>query len=316
MDNIENLIFNDDTFQADMARIAVPYLSQRKDTAYTKSGIFTAYYEADEPKGLLVLSHGFSEGIYKYREFIYQMLMHGISVFAFEHRGHGRSVRPNSDRHIVYIDSFDTYLDDLLEITKEAQLKAGQLPMYLYGHSMGGCIAALFSERTSRFYQKVVLSSPMIGIKMAEGAVAPFATLLANIMCKAGKAEDGLPSSDEEETFETSLTTCPARWEYFRRLRSENVLLQTDKASYGWARAAMKATKEVIGNTDGLSSPVLLIESLEDTMVSMKAEDRFASLSDKVRLEKLEGCRHEIVLSPKKVLMKYYDLIFSFLELD
>lgn len=316
MDNIDTLIFNDDTFQADMARIAVPYLSQRKDTAYTKNGLFTAYYEADNPRGLLVLSHGFSEGVYKYREFIYQLLLQGISVFAFEHRGHGRSVRPNSDKHTVYIDSFDTYLDDLLEISGEAQSKAGSLPMYLYGHSMGGCIAALFAERTSRFYEKVILSSPMIGIKMAEGAKAPLATLLAAVMCKAGKAEDRLPGSDEEETFDTSLTTGESRWDYFRKIRSENVLLQTDRASYGWARAAMKATKEVVSNTDSIKAPVLLIEAIDDTMVSVKAEEKFAALSDKVRLERLEGCRHEIVLSPKKVLEKYYTLIYSFLDLD
>lgn len=316
MEKIGKLIFEDEGFRAGMEDIALAYITSREAREVTKGGIYTAFYRADEERGLIVISHGFSEGLYKYREFIYIMLREGLSVLAFDHRGHGHSPKETTNPHTIYIDSFDTYIKDLGEVTRMASGKAGGKPMYLYGHSMGGCIAALFTERQGGIYRKVILSSPMIGIKLAEGAMAPIARIIAGFMCLIGKEKGQLPGSDEEEKFEDSLATCRERWAYVQDVRRADEAYITNRPSYGWTRAALKASSEVMAGVERIDTPVLLIEAKEDTMVSVKAEEKFAERSAMVHLERLDGCRHEIILSPRSVLLKYYSFIFSFLDSD
>ena len=48
-------------------------------------------YKINDDIGGIVISHGFTECIEKYREFIYYLTREGYSVYIMEHRGHGRS---------------------------------------------------------------------------------------------------------------------------------------------------------------------------------------------------------------------------------
>lgn len=315
--DIDSIIFDDDTFEADMAMSALPLLSACRKDSYTPSGLFCSVFENENQKCVVTVSHGFSEGMHKYREFIYILLKAGCTVVIYEHRGHGRSIRCADDMSIVHIDDFGTYIEDLKHITDEVSkpLAAG-MPMYLFGHSMGGCIATLFQETYPAFYDKLVLSSPMLGIKLAEGFKAPFARKIAAIAVKAGKAKDALPSGGEKETFETSLTTSRSRYDYTQKIREANVLLQTSSPSFGWAYEALKASRRAMKNRDKLASPVLLFQAEDETMVSNREEDLLKEKNSNVSLVPIKGSRHEILLSPKSVLTEYYKTLFSFLKLD
>lgn len=312
----ESIIFDDETFEADMARIALPILSAASYDGYTPDGLFYTVYKAEDAKGLVTISHGFSEGMHKYREFIYILLKSGYSVVIYEHRGHGRSIRQIDDSRTVHIDTFDSYIVDLLYITRNLAIKEAEgLPMYLFGHSMGGCIATLFQEQYPSYYRKLVLSSPMLGINMAEGIKAPLAGLLAGIVLKAGKGRDRVPGMGEEkENFETSLTTSEERWRYSMRIRDANILLQTSAPTFGWAAAALKASKKAVKDEVKINVPTLLFQAETETMVSNKAEDRFSEENSNVKLVRINGSRHEILLSPKSVLTVYINTLLDFLS--
>lgn len=312
----ESIIFDDGSFEADMARIALPVLSDACTDGYTPQGLFYSVYRTAEPKGVVTVSHGFSEGMHKYRELVYLLLKSGYSTVIFEHRGHGRSVRQIDDSRTVHIDTFETYVEDLLYITKEIALKeAAGRPMYLFGHSMGGCIATLFQEAYPSYYRKLILSSPMLGINMAEGIKAPLAGLLAGIVLKAGKGRDRVPGmGEEQETFETSLATSEERWRYCMRIREANILLQTSAPTFGWAAAALKASKKAMKEQNKITVPTLLFQAENETMVSNKAEDRFAEANSNVQLVRVAGSRHEILLSPKAVLAGYMNKLLEFIN--
>ena len=75
------------------------------------------YYEKyciEKEKGAIVICHGFSECINKFTEMIYYFLEMGYSVYAIEHRGHGRSGSlSKTDKSQVNIDKFENYVEDL-----------------------------------------------------------------------------------------------------------------------------------------------------------------------------------------------------------
>ena len=47
------------------------------------------FYETERPKGVVIVSHGFTEGVPKYDEMVYYFLKAGYHVCIPEHTGHG-----------------------------------------------------------------------------------------------------------------------------------------------------------------------------------------------------------------------------------
>ena len=84
------------------------YIPGAEDIYHEKNGIIgkihVKRYLADDPKGVVVISHGFTEGAPKYEEMIYYFLQAGYHVYMPEHMGHGQSYRLTADPSLVYID--------------------------------------------------------------------------------------------------------------------------------------------------------------------------------------------------------------------
>lgn len=314
MDDIQDLIFNDGEFQASVARKVLPYLSSRQQKGYSTGGLYYSIHTSDEARGTLVIVHGFSEGMYKYREFIYYMVRLGYNCVIYEHRGHGRSVRVTDENSSIHIDDFSIYLDDLLSITEEIVIpRFRDIPLYLYGHSMGGCIAALFEEQHPGMYSKLILSSPMLSLRL-KGIAGLMAHTAARLMCAAGKAEEPVRIFTEKEKFENSCSTSRERWVYYTSVRDNNVLLKMSNPTYAWAKAAFDASRDVMKNAGRISIPTLVFEAEKDSMVDNQSIERFASGSSMCTLVRMQGTKHEIMSSPSAVLVKYYSEISSFLN--
>ena len=68
----------------------------RKDTGIVGK-IHVQRYLAEKPKGVIIISHGFTEAAPKYDEMIYYFLKAGYHVYMPEHMGHGQSYRLTAD---------------------------------------------------------------------------------------------------------------------------------------------------------------------------------------------------------------------------
>ncbi len=84
----------------------------------------------------------------------------GYDVHAFDLRGHGVSDGPRLD-----VAGFDDYVDDLAEIV--AEVRDDDLPLVVYGHSMGGLVTVLYAESDHSQADCYVLSAPAIGADVA-----------------------------------------------------------------------------------------------------------------------------------------------------
>ena len=179
------------------------YIPGAEDIYHEKNGIIgkihVKRYLADDPKGVVVISHGFTEGAPKYEEMIYYFLQAGYHVYMPEHMGHGQSYRLTADPSLVHIDIWKRYVRDFLKVCHEIKRAYPKLPVNLLAHSMGGAIAAW--EPT--LFHKVILSSPMIK-PLTGGVPWPLTVLIANAECLLGKEESyvlGQKPYDGTDTF-------------------------------------------------------------------------------------------------------------------
>jgi alpha-beta hydrolase superfamily lysophospholipase len=90
---------------------------------------------ASQPRAALIIVHGLAEYAGRYRQIAATLADRGISCFAYDQRGHGG--RPGTRTHV---DRFDDFVDDLnLEAASLAR-RSPDLPMFVWGHSMGSIV--------------------------------------------------------------------------------------------------------------------------------------------------------------------------------
>lgn len=110
------------------------------------------------PRWIAVLSHGYGEHVGRYEGVAARCNDADAVVYAADHLGHGRS-----DGQRALISDFEPVVDDLLLVVQHAASRHPGVPVVLIGHSMGGMIAARFTQLHADSLAATVLSGPVLG---------------------------------------------------------------------------------------------------------------------------------------------------------
>jgi acylglycerol lipase len=119
--------------------------------------LYTQAWLPDNPKAIVILSHGYAEHSGRYDHFATYLAENGFSVYALDHRGHGRS---EGERANVKV--FDEYVSDLNRFVNTVREKHPNLKRFLLGHSMGGGMAAQLAIEQPNQLDGLLLSSPYL----------------------------------------------------------------------------------------------------------------------------------------------------------
>ena len=320
-------IIKDQDYDRTMTEVVLPFLKARQTVSWPEREpgrtLYCETYQADDPIGLVLISHGFTESAEKYQEVIYYFLRGGYNVVIFDHCGHGRSYRLVEDLSLVHVDNWERYVSDLLFIAREAQKNADKLPMFLYGHSMGGGIAAAAAAKEPLLFKKVILNAPMIEALM-NNLTMPKVTLITRSADLIGKHKDYGPGQHPfipgSETFENSASTSRARFDWYQRKREAKPLFQTCAPSYRWLHEAADLSYWLMRKgCRQIQVPLLLFQAADDAFVSGKAQTEFIRRLNKygrqpARLIQVPETRHEIYNSVDTVQEPYWKAIFEFLK--
>ncbi len=106
---------------------------------------------------VVCLSHGSGEHSTRFRNLARTFTDQGIAVLALDHHGHGKS-----DGKRGHIPSLDAAVQDVAGLCSYAQKRFPELPLFLYGHSMGGNIAVNCALRAKPDIKGLILTSPWL----------------------------------------------------------------------------------------------------------------------------------------------------------
>lgn len=319
-----NLLPRDGAYFDWMKETVEPYLAEHR-----KAGFFASkdehkmYYEYEilpEAKGAVVISHGFLESAEKFREMAYWFMQMGYSVFALDHRGHGRSHRLSHDLALTDVESFSDYVRDLHCFVKKIVVpNAKGLPLYLYGHSMGGAIAILYLQNHSDVFKKAILTAPMLRPKTS--GIPTQITRAVSAVCRVvGKGNKivfvSKPGFNENELFEDSPDTSKERFEYYRQKRREYPYLQNSYPTYRWINESLRIGKYMLDpiRCGRVRASVLLFSAGEDSFVYKREQEIFVSLISDGDIRHEDRARHEIYMSMNDVMADYLSEIEAFLK--
>ena len=310
----------DENYAEQLRTEVEPWLAARRETGFDErvegQPIYFEHYRVDSPRGVVVISHGFTESAGKFAESFYYLLQAGYEVWMPEHRGHGRSFRPNDNPYVVHVERFDDYVDDLRHLV-ETRVKpaSGELPLYLFCHSMGGCIGARLLETGPDLFKKAVLSSPMLGLSFGKIPI-PVAYAVACLKSVGEGAKQPLTpvTAFPEERYADSAGNSEPRFDWYYARKLAEPKFQTCAPSAGWGREAIRACARARKESGQVKIPVLLFQAGADVYVKNASQDEFAARVPGCELRRMPGMRHELYVSDTAFLKDYWQQIFDFLE--
>ena len=313
----------EDILEQKMEEEAEPFLQRIRVSGMMKTtenkGLYYELYPQENAKGTIVVSYGFTESCLKYYELLYYFYREGYQAAIMDHRGHGRSMREVEDMTVVHVELFSRYVKDLHHfVEKKVKPMADGKPLYLFAHSMGGCIGTFYLEQYPDDFKRAVLTAPMLGVKLG-GCPAWAARVLCDMEVFRGKGTERLftqSAFDPDESFEECSASSEARHAWYMKKRREDENYQTSSGSYYWGKEAINAGEFVVSRkqAEKIKASVLLFQAEYDSLVKPEPQDRFISRIADGRLVFVPGVRHEIYRAPNEVLQPYLEEIFRFYE--
>ncbi len=276
-------------------------------------------YDAEAPRGTVLILHGLNESTEKYRELIAYFLEAGLSVLIYDQRGHGRSTRCVRPR-LVHIDRFEEYVQDALCAVR-GPLSECPAPYYLFAHSMGGAVAALLLEQEAHPFQRAVLSSPMIRPFRYPMVPPALVRALCRVVMLCGGSKKRvfvLKEPSGEEDFANSCALSEARFRTYAELRKKHPEYAGGAVSFGWAWNSMGVTKQILrkGAPERIGIPVRVYSAERDHLVENGPQQNFAARVPRGELVLVRGSKHEIYHANDEILHPYLASVLSFFRED
>ncbi|WP_194842160.1 alpha/beta hydrolase [Gracilibacillus salitolerans] len=122
--------------------------------------LFYQTWIPSEPKAVIIIVHGAGEHSGRYQSISEQCVKQGIAVVAPDLRGFGQSEGVRG-----HVNSFRDYVDDLHYLIEFVSARFEHLPIFLFGHSLGGLIVIRYSQIYAYETTGVILSSPALALR-------------------------------------------------------------------------------------------------------------------------------------------------------
>ena len=249
----------------------------------TATGAHGYAWAAARPRAVLLLQHGFGEYaeryVERYNALIPRLLDIGVSVYAFDLHGHGRS----PGRRAV-TDVGRAVADHLAARRK---LAAQPLPVFLFGHSLGGTVTATSVLRDPAGVAGVILSSPALHV-----AAHPLTRAAGHILAAVAP---GLPLV----RFDPAGISCDPEQV---RAYTQDPLVHHGRMPAGLAASVLFACRDNWARYPQWLAPTLVVHGTADTFTDPDGSRRFVAAigsSDKT-LHLVEGGYHELLNDAKR----------------
>jgi lysophospholipase len=261
---------------------------------------FARWNPSTPRKGTVCLLGGRGDMIEKYFEVIGELRARGFTVATLDWRGQGGSQRLLGDPRKGYVRRFGDYQLDLEVFMREVVLPDCPPPYFALAHSMGGAIMLEALTFGRRWFDRVVLASPMIGLygKMGTPSVQAAARIAAFLGLGRLYVPGGGSFAISNRPFLGNFVTSdPVRYQRTASIVEAAPELALGSATIGWAATAFATMRRLQDPMypSAIRQPMLILAAGSDQIVSTADTERFA-----VRLRAgahlvVPGSRHELM---------------------
>lgn len=237
----------------------------------------------DREKGALCIAHGLGEHSGRYANLVNKLLPLGWSIFALDHRGHGKSQgnRGHVDSFSQYIDDLDTFIDIVKTKTKS--------PRFLFGHSMGGLIALSYAILHPDKIKGIVSSDAALKIAVE---VPKWKSTLGRFMSRI------IPTLSMNNEIDTNMLSHDA--EVVDAYKNDPLV--HPKVTARWFTEFVAQIDWVNKNAHKLNIPCLILQGGEDKLVHPDGSRQFfenVQIGDK-EFKFYPGLYHELINELRK----------------
>ncbi|NEZ47510.1 alpha/beta hydrolase [Clostridium niameyense] len=129
-------------------------------------------------KAVIQIAHGMAETALRYEEFAHILNENGYRVYANDHRGHGESCKKLEELgYLGEQDGFFSMIKDMNKLTSIIEEENKDLPIYLFGHSMGSFLSQRYIQLYGDRIQGLILS----GTNGKQGSMVNLGILIAKL---------------------------------------------------------------------------------------------------------------------------------------
>jgi len=269
---------------------------------------FAHWPEGD--RGTVLIFPGRTEYVEKYGPAAGDFQARGYAVAAIDWRGQGLSDRLIRDPMAGHVFDFADYQRDVAAMIGVAQALALPQPFFLFGHSMGACIA-LRSLHQGLAAAAVAFSAPMWGILMQAG-LRPAAWALSAAARGTGQGLRYAPGTTARSYIESvpfegnMLTRDRAGWDWQRAQLSAHPDLTLGGPTLHWLNVALIEMRQLMA-MPAPDVPAYVAIGAGERIVDPGPVARLLAHWPGGRLETIEEAEHELLMERNEVRQRVLD---------
>ena len=254
-----------------------------------KIATFSNHFRSE--KGVMIITHGMGEHSMRYKEMADFYTNEGYTVISFDIRGHGLSEGKRG-----HTPGYEFLMDDIERVYAQVRADYPSLPIFLFGHSMGGNLVLNFLLRKPNNIRGAIVT----GAYLKLGFEPPkWKIILA-------KLSSSIWPTLSQPT-ELELDALSRNKEVIRKY--ENDELVHDRITSAFFVNVHFAGQYAIDHANEIKSPLLVMHGMEDRLTSPTGSQDFASNSgDNVHLKMWNGLYHELHNEPEKQEIFNYEI--------
>ena len=239
------------------------------ETSLDQQIYIQSWYPVQDPLAGVLIVHGLCEHSGRYEPLAKYLNSSRFAVFGLDLVGHGKSSGKRA-----HVSSFDVYTNLYLDYLKQIQEQFLELPLFLFGHSMGGQLALEILVQAQDEFQAAVISAPNI---LVPDYVSPLTIKLGALISRF------IPQLRILALDSNGISSIPEEVEIYQ----SDPLIFNGKITARLASEINRSMENIAEKGPSIKLPIQVIHGEQDPIVSPKASEYLIELISSIEKEQV-----------------------------